>query len=116
MWVWILIVAVFLYLVTKSLGDGLSATSSRPLAFLAALTDGIAMLAMAAGVFGLLMALVLGVFASYGPRLVGASLRDMLIWCGILMLASMIFLILGSLLRRAASRSAVVPLRTRGAH
>jgi hypothetical protein len=116
MWVWILIVAIFLYLMAKSLGDGLSSTASRPLAFLAALTDGVAMLSMAAGLFGLLMALVLGVFANYGPRLVGASLYSMLVWCGVLMLTSLVFLILGSFLRRAASRYALAPLQTRGGH
>jgi len=116
MWVWLLVAAIFLYLVSKSLGDGLSATSSRPLAFIAAITDGIAMLAMAAGLFGLLMALVLGVFASDGPRLVGSSLINMLIWCAVLMLTSLVFLVLGSLLRRAASRFPAAPVQTRGGH
>lgn len=113
MWVWVLVAAIFLYLMSKSLSDGLGASASRPLAFLAALTDAVAMLAMAAG---LLMALVLGVFATHGPRLVGGSLYSMLIWCGILILVSLVFLILGSFLRRGASRYAVAPMQTRGRH
>lgn len=116
MWVWILIACVFLYLMYQSLNDGLGSTGSRPLAFLAALTDGLAMLAMAAGLFGLFMALVLGVFANHGPRLVGGSLYNMLIWCGVLMLVSMACLILGSLLRRLASRYPVAAMQARGGH
>ena len=108
MWVWILIGLVFLYLIINSMQDSLSSTSSRPLGFLAALLDGSAMVAMAVGVFGLLMALVLGVFAGYGPRLAGTGLRNMLLWSGGLMLVSFLLIILAAQVRRLGGRRAVV--------
>jgi len=115
MWVWILIALVFVYLITNSLQDSLSSTASRPVAFLAGLLDGLAMVAMAVGVFGLLMALVLGVFAGYGPRLAGTGLRNMLLWSGGLMLLSFLFIIVAAQLRRLGGRPTVIIAGGRGA-
>jgi len=115
MWVWILIAAIFLYLIVNSAQDSFSSTASRPMAFLAALLDGLAMVAMAVGVFGLLMALVLGVFADYGPRLAGSGLTNMLLWSGGLMLLSFLFIIVAAQLRRLGGRSARGFAASRGA-
>lgn len=104
MWLWVFLAVVFVFLVVKSLLGSLETTSSRPVAFLAALTDGLAMLAMAAGVFGVLIALVLGVLANHGPRLAGAQLTDMLIWSGGLMLFALLMLVAGSYVRRLGGR------------
>lgn len=111
MWVWIVVAGVFLFLLGRSLNDAMSGTASRPAAIMGAAADGLAMIAMAAGVFGLLMALVLGVFADHGPRLAGASLRDTLLWSGGMVVLAFGLLVLGSLVRRAGARA--VPSRPR---
>jgi uncharacterized protein YacL len=116
MWLWVLIAAAFLYLMSWSLSDGLSNTASRPLALLGSLTDAAAMICMGAGVFGLMMALVLGVFAGGGLRLSGASLTNTLIWSVGLIVAAFAFVVLGTALRRMGGRAEMVARPTRGGH
>jgi hypothetical protein len=115
MWVGIVVAGIFLFLVGRSLGDAMGTTASRPVAFMGAAADGLAMVAMAVGVFGLLMALVLGVFADHGPRLAGASLRDTLLWSGGMIVLALALLLLGSAVRRAGSRAAPAARRARRA-
>ncbi len=103
---WIIFAGVFLLLTGRSLHEGTNASGSRLIGFLGAVMDGLAMVAMALGLFGLLMALALGVFADSGPRLVGQSLQGVLVWSGGLMAASLALLVLGSLVRRAGGRPA----------
>jgi hypothetical protein len=82
-----------LLLAGKSLNDALGPhllplrpPSSAPAA------DGIAVIAAAIGVFGLLMALFLGLLPGSGVRLSGSSLRGVLIWSfGTIALAAVLF-------------------------
>ncbi|MGG5809909.1 hypothetical protein [Falsiroseomonas sp. CW058] len=116
MWVWIVVAGLFLFLVGKSLSDAMGTTSSRPLALLGTVLDGLAMIAMAVGVFGLLMALVLGVFASSGPRLAGSSLRDVLLWSGGLMALAVVLLAAGTAVRGVGARRPAEARPVRGGH
>ena len=104
MWFWIIVAAVFLFLIGRSLSESLGSTRSRPVALLGTILDGLGMVVMAAGVFGLLMALVFGVFADHGIRLTGTSLRDVLVWSAGMIGAALLLLAAGSGVRRAAGR------------
>ena len=104
MWFWIILATVFLFLFGRSLSESLASTRSRPAAFTGTILDGFGMVLMAAGVFGLLMALVFGVFTDHGIRLTGASLRDVLIWSGGMIVAAFLLLVVGSAVRRAGAR------------
>jgi uncharacterized protein YacL len=106
-WVWVILGAVFLALLARSRYENMNATSSRVAAWFGVLTDGLAMVALGFGVFGLLMALVLGVFASTGPRLVGSALRDTLLWSSGLILLAAALQGAGVLARRWGGRGAV---------
>lgn len=106
MWVWIVVAGIFLFLLGRSLHEGMSSGRSRTGAFLGALADGLGMICMAIGVFGLLMALVLGVFASAGPRLTGDSLRDVIIWSGGFILLAFLLLVAGTAARNLGGRRA----------
>jgi hypothetical protein len=115
--VWVVVTAVFLFLLGRSLSEALSTTSSRPLAFLGTLLDGAAMLAFGLGVFGLLMALVLGILAESGPRLVGQSLRDVLVMSAALIGAGAVALFVGTAVRGlGARRPANLARVNRGGH
>jgi uncharacterized sodium:solute symporter family permease YidK len=105
MWVWIVCAGIFLFLLGRSLHEGMNSTASRPAAFAGALADGLSLISMAAGVFGLLMAAFLGIFATSGPRLVGNSLNDVLIWSGGLILCAFLLLALGSAARKAGGKA-----------
>jgi hypothetical protein len=105
MWAWIVVGGVLLFLLARSLSDSLDATPSRPMAFMATLLDGMALVSMLLGVFGALMALVLGVFATSGPRLLGHGVTDMLIWSGALMIGSILFLVAASAVRSMGGRA-----------
>lgn len=105
MWVWIVVAAIFLFLLGRSLHESVSTTHSRFAGFLGALLDGLALLAMGLGVFGLLMALALGVFTGSGPRLAGDSLRDVLVWSGGLMAGALLLLAAGSGVRSLGGRA-----------
>jgi hypothetical protein len=105
MWVWIVLAGLFLLLLGTSLNEALSRTSSRSAAFLGAAADGIATIAAAVGVFGLLMALFLGLFSTSGVRLSGDSLRGVLLWsAGAIALAAVLFFA-GSGARRLGDRA-----------
>jgi hypothetical protein len=92
MWVWIVVAGIFLLLAGKSLNEALARTSSRSTAFLSAAAEGIAMIAAAIGVFGLLMAVFVGLLPTSGVRLTGDSLRGVLLWsCGAIAIAAVLF-------------------------
>ncbi len=92
MWVWIVVAGIFLLLAGKSLNEALARTSSRSTAFLSAAADGIAMIAAATGVFGLLMAVFLGLLPTSGVRLTGDGLRGVLLWsAGAIVLAAVLY-------------------------
>lgn len=114
MWIWLAIAALFLFLVGRQAHENSLSTPSRRAAFLGTLAHGLALVALGFGTFGLLMALFLGLLAPTGPRLTGASLRDVLMW-------SVGFLILGAALlsgdggiRRLGGRGAPVAKVVRG--
>ncbi len=116
MWVWIVCAGIFLFLLGRSLHEGMSASSSRTSAVVSTIADGLAMVLMAVGVFGLLMALFLGVFAGGGPRLAGASLSNVTLWsAGMVGLAVAMFF-LGVAARRRGAGSAPVARPARGGH
>ena len=106
MWFWIILAAVFLFLIGCSLSESLGSTRSRPAAVAGTILDGLGMVVMAAGVFGLLMALVFGVFTDQGIRLTGASLRDVTIWSVGMIVVAFLLLVAGSAVRRSGGRSA----------
>jgi protein-S-isoprenylcysteine O-methyltransferase Ste14 len=114
MWVWIVVAALFLFLLGKSLSDSMGTTSSRNLAFLGTVLDGLAMIAGAIAVFGLLMALVLGVFAASGPRLTGDSLRDVLLWSAGLIVLAAAMLAAGTAVRNIGARRPAAAQPSRG--
>jgi phosphatidylglycerophosphate synthase len=116
MWLWVVLVIIFLILVVKSLMGALEATSNRPVAFLGTVVDGLSMLAMTAGIFGLLIALVLGVLADRGPRLAGDQLMTMLVWSGGLILFAFLMLVIGSYVRRMGRRPVAIARGPRAAH
>ncbi len=98
--VWFVLAAVFLHLMARLLAEARQGTGSRALALLSTLLQGVALLTMATGVFGLLIALVLGLLAEAGPRLRGDALLDMLIWASALVVGGFLLLGAGGGLRR----------------
>lgn len=104
MWVWIVVAGLFLFLLGRSLHEGMSGGGSRVGAFLGVVADGLSMICAAIGVFGLLMALVLGVFADAGPRLTGDSLRDVIIWSVGFILLAVLLLFAGIAARKLRGR------------
>jgi hypothetical protein len=114
--VWAVIAAAFLFLLGRSLREGMRSTSSRPLAVFGTLLDGLAMLAFGLAVFGALMALVLGILAETGPRLAGQSLRDVLVTSGALLVAGIVLLVLGTATRGLAARRPAARAANQGGH
>jgi uncharacterized membrane protein len=114
--VWIVVAAVFVLLTARSLQVATSSTASRSLALLGTLLDALAMLGLCLGLFGLFMALTLGVFADTGLRLTGQSLRDVLITSGALIAAGVVVLFGGMAVRKAAARRPPVARAVRGGH
>ena len=104
MWVWILLISVFCWLIFMSNSIATEAGGGWA-ALLGTVTDGLAMLAMFAGLAGMLMVLVFGVLPHSGARVAGAQLFNMLIWCGALIGLSFLMLALGSYARRLAARA-----------
>lgn len=110
MWVWIVIAALFLFLLGRQLHENSSTTRSRSAALIGTLADGIGLVCLAAGVFGLLMAIFLGIFASRGPHLTGASLVDVLVWsAGLILLGTALIFASGAIRRIGRREAPAVP-------
>jgi hypothetical protein len=116
MWVWVIIGALFLFLLGRQLHENTSATRSRPMALLGTLADGFGLICLAIGTFGLLMAIFLGFFASHGPRLVGSSLVDVLIWSVVFLILGGGLAVLSGTLRRLGGRGVQEARPIRGGH
>ncbi|MBU8537138.1 hypothetical protein [Falsiroseomonas tokyonensis] len=114
MWVWVVIAALFLFLLGRFLQENAATTRSRPAALIGTLADGAALVALTLGVFGLLVALVLGVFSGHGPRLAGESLNATLIWSGALIGAGLLLLLASGGIRRLGGRGAPAPAMRAG--
>ncbi|WP_439599342.1 hypothetical protein [Falsiroseomonas sp.] len=106
MWVWFVVAVVFLFLLGRFLQENAATTRSRPAALVGTLADGAALVCFTLGVFGLLVALVLGVFSGHGPRLAGESLEATLIWSGAFILAGLVLLLASGGIRRLGGRGA----------
>lgn len=116
MWVWVVIGALFLFLLGRQLHENTNSTRSRPMALMGTLSDGIGLVCLAVGTFGLLMSLILGVFASHGPRLTGTSLVDVLLWSvGALILGGALIVFSGTL-RRIGGKGMPEARSIRGGH
>lgn len=116
MWVWIAIAALFLYLASRFSRENASTTRSRPAAFVASLADSVALVLLTLGVFGMLMALVLGVFAGTGPHLAGESLVSVIIWSIALMAIGAMLMLSSIGLRHLGGKGAPAPVARRGGH
>lgn len=116
MWIWIVIGTLFLFLVSRQLHENTSTTRSRPLALLGTLADGLGLLALGIGTFGMLMAIFLGFFPPAGPHLTGSSLVEVIIWSVGLLVVGVVMLLLSVLLRRAGGRGTPDARPVRGGH
>ena len=116
MWIWIVIAALFLFLVGRQLHENTSTTRSRPMALLGTLADGLALIALGVGTFGLLMAVFLGVFAPAGPHLAGNSLIEVTAWSIGFLIAGVVLVLLSGLLRRAGGSGVPEARPVRGGH
>ncbi|MBX9593668.1 MAG: hypothetical protein K2X46_04845 [Roseomonas sp.] len=114
MWIWLVIAAVFLFLLGRQAHEDSLTTRSRPAAFLATLAHGLALVALGVGTFGLLMAIFLGLLAPAGPHLTGPSLRDVLLWSAGLLILGAALLFGGGGIRRLGGRGAPVAKVARG--
>jgi uncharacterized membrane protein YGL010W len=104
MWVWIVIVVLFIYLMSRTVQENASSTRSPAAALIGSIADGIGLIALTLGVFGLLMALVLGLLADAGPRLVGESLRATLLWSAALLAIGILLIFASGGIRRIGGR------------
>jgi protein-S-isoprenylcysteine O-methyltransferase Ste14 len=116
MWVWLVIAALFLFLLGRQLHENTSGTRSRPAALLGTLADGLGLIALGIGVFGVLMAIFLGVFAGAGPHLTGNSLRDVILWSAGFLALGIALIVASGAIRRLGGRGAPVARPTRGGH
>lgn len=80
MWIWLVIAALFLFILGCQAHENSLATRSRAAALFGTAAHGLALLALGCGTFGLLMALFLGVIPPAGPHLTGTGLRDVVLW------------------------------------
>ena len=116
MWVWVVIGALFLFLLGRQMHENSSSTRSRPMALMGTLADGLGLICLAIGTFGLLMAVFLGFFASHGPRLTGASLIDVLIWSVAFLVIGAGLALLSGALRRVGGQGMPDARPVRGGH
>jgi len=116
MWIWIVIGALFLFLVSRQMQENTSTTRSRPLALLGTIADALGLLALGIGTFGLLMAIFLGILAPAGPHLTGDSLVEVIIWGVGFLVMGVVMLLLSVLLRRAGGRGTPEARPVRGGH
>ncbi|MGX9964250.1 hypothetical protein ACVFYP_13050 [Roseomonas sp. F4] len=106
MWVWIVVAVLFLYLFSKTVRENASSTRSRSAALVGSIADGVGLIALTLGVFGLLMALALGVLVDHGPRLVGESLTSTLLWSAVLIAVGILLIFFSGGIRRLGGRGA----------
>lgn len=115
MLLWIVIAAVFLFLLARYLQENSSSTRSRAAALIGTLFDGLGLVALTLGVFGLLVAVVFGVMPDSGPRLAGSGLYSTLTWSIALLAAGALAMVLSIGVRRLGGqgRSVARPVRGR---
>ncbi|NKE44716.1 hypothetical protein HB662_08000 [Roseomonas frigidaquae] len=106
MWVWIIIAALFLFLVSRTMQENASSTRSGAAAFIGTLADSAALVLLTLGVFGLLLALVFGVMAPEGPRLAGDGLYGTLLWSAGLLAAGVLLILASGGIRRLGGKGA----------
>ncbi|MBU8546407.1 MULTISPECIES: hypothetical protein [Roseomonadaceae] len=105
MWVWIVIAVLFIYLFARTVQENASSTRSPAAALIGSIADGFGLIALTLGVFGLLMALVLGVLVDVGPRLAGESLTATLLWSAALIAIGVLLIFASGGIRRIGGRA-----------
>jgi protein-S-isoprenylcysteine O-methyltransferase Ste14 len=114
MWIWLVIAAVFLFLVGRVAHENSLTTRSRPAAMAATVAHGLALALLGCGTFGMLMAIFLGLLPPAGPHLTGSSLRDVMLWSvGFLALGAALLFGSGGI-RRLGGQGAPVARPSRG--
>ncbi|SFK51919.1 hypothetical protein [Falsiroseomonas stagni] len=114
MWIWLVIAAIFLYLVGRQAHENSLTTRSRAAALFSTLAHALALVALGCGTFGMLMAIFLGLIAPAGPHLTGPSLRDVLLWSAGFLILGAALLFGGGGIRRLGGRGAPVAKVVRG--
>ncbi len=114
MWIWLVIAAIFLYLVGRQAHENSLTTRSRAAALFSTLAHALALVALGCGTFGMLMAIFLGLIAPAGPHLTGPSLRDVLLWSTGFLILGAALLFGGGGIRRLGGRGAPVAKIVRG--
>jgi protein-S-isoprenylcysteine O-methyltransferase Ste14 len=115
MWVWIVIAIVFLIVFSRVVRENTSSTRSTGAAFIASLADGVALILLTLGVFGLLLALVFGLLPGQGPRLAGESLYATFAWSIGMVVVGVLLILASVAIRRMGGRSAPA-MALRGGH
>jgi hypothetical protein len=108
MWLWIVVTLLFLFLVGRTLQENSDSTRSPVAAMAGTLADAAALVCLTLGVFGFLVALVLGVFAGAGPSLAGEALTYTLLWSAALLAGGVLLILLSVGIRRLGGRGAPV--------
>ncbi|WP_203070765.1 hypothetical protein [Falsiroseomonas ponticola] len=114
MWIWLVIAAVFLFLLGRQAQENSLTTRSRAAALLATLAHGLALASLGCGTFGMLMAIFLGLIPPAGPHLTGTSLRDVLLWSTGFLALGAALLFGGGGIRRLGGRGAPAARVSRG--
>jgi hypothetical protein len=109
MWLWICIALLFAYLVGRTLQENADSTRSTPAAMAGTVADAAALVCLTLGVFGFMVALVLGVFAGSGPSLRGDGLFHTLLWSAGLVGAGVLLIMASIGIRRLGGKG--VPVR-----
>ncbi|MGK7867036.1 hypothetical protein [Falsiroseomonas sp. E2-1-a20] len=106
MWLWIAITLLFVFLVGRTLQENADSTRSSLAAMAGTFADAVALVCLTLGVFGFLVALVLGVFATAGPSLAGEALTHTLLWSAALIVGGVLLILLSVAIRRLGGKGA----------